>query len=188
MKPRSTLTAIAVLCLLGLIASLITVPHDSTQAWPRGRQLVIVDDGGTAATPAAKGSGLISLTKRTIANVEDITEAVKAGMSAAGKCIDKTEKARGETPQAAKDAVLEAVGATPPIPDVPPLPPAAAVGTQSQTITYQRQCGPGGCQLVPVTTPAAVQSPGDQTVESATYEEQTFYTAPVRRGLFGRRR
>jgi hypothetical protein len=123
MKPRNTFTAIAVLMLLGLIASLVTVPSDSGQAWPWNRQLVVIDQDDYAG-PIAKRDGIISLTKRTIANVEDITEGIKAGMSAAGKVIDKAETIRGERSEASKTAIGDAVKAAAPL----PLPETPAVG------------------------------------------------------------
>jgi len=137
MDRKNTFTAIAVLCLLGLIASLITVPAGDSQAWPWHRSTVILDDGGQAA-PTAPSNRLIPLTKRTIANAERITEAVKAAISAAGKVIDRTEVA-GEQPEAAKTAIAEAVQAAAPpaqIPESADLPiPEANTDTGGPTTT-----------------------------------------------------
>ncbi len=115
MDGKNTFTAVAVLCLLGLIASLITVPAgDGTAAFPWHRPVFVVDQGDAA--PAAPSDRLIPLTKRTIANAERITEAVKAGISAAGKVIDRTEVS-SEQPPVAQAAIAEAVkAAAPPVP------------------------------------------------------------------------
>lgn len=131
MKPRNTLTAIAVLMLLGLIATLITMPSETGQAWPWNRSTIIVEDDTPA--PSARRDGIIGLTKRTIANAENITEAVKAAISAAGKVVDRTE-ARSEQPEVAKTAIDEAVkAAAMPL----PIPPDVTVDVQQATGVWQ---------------------------------------------------
>jgi hypothetical protein len=60
----------------------------------------ITEDDGLGAS---RGGGIIAISRRTIGNIEDITEGIKAGMVAAGKAVEASDVARRKpsTPAAA---------------------------------------------------------------------------------------
>lgn len=97
------LPKICAAAILVCIAFFLAVPTANVEAWFGRRSVEPIQQVEKAP------GGLIQTSKRTIANVEDITDAVKAGIAAAGDTIHAKETTRAA---AGEQTLSVAVSAT----------------------------------------------------------------------------
>jgi len=140
---KQTLPQLVAILILVAIAFIAT-GSSPIDAWPWGRHR----DTDTQQT-SAQSDRLIPTTKRTIANVEDITEGVKAGIVAAGQTIESREKARLSSTEANDASILAVpvtvtVAATSPPQQQPTHSDAKAMGEAAEA-QQRSSCSGGGC-------------------------------------------
>jgi len=139
---------LAAMLVLIAIAFLLSVPQgESNAGWFFNRR-VAEDDGAQLVSDR-----LIPTTKRTVANVEDITEGVKAALVAAGQTIDSRNKVRmsGAEPTDTQVITVQATAEVAPAKSLPPLPEDSTetlsqpTHIDSSTLTRHGDCVGGVC-------------------------------------------